>query len=818
MFEGGGGSVGGVGQGQLPEEFRAFGVLGGYAGSGVGVSPAVGIGTQTLPQGFVTGPDGAMGGSATTTTGLSGSLGMGASNKVGSYGINVVDEETPPVGGLWATTVKLRALKEEMEKVCFEIECVDLLVRRMRGVERRDGVAGVGGDGGETSPNGDRGAGGTGGGNSGSVGANPSTTPPPPTTATAMSLQILSGIKSLLRDEVRELGRLRAKHVSLYLKYAIVPGQCTVSISLPSPDESVLIIQIDKDNYSHHNHINGASGGGRSGGGRGTGGSGSGSASTSTSSAVGEIEKKGKIVWTVARTVGDFIGLHRKLLKKVGIVSEFDFPGWGERERSRDGGIMRVERVEGLERYLQRLVDNPEICQTDELRRFLSTSSFAVTSHYTASPTKSAGFATPNTSTISAGSVFEGTGGLLGTSSLDRPAGTGFPSTDQQTQPSPSTTSTIPTRSNIVQRTSQRLGGLAKFVASGTTHHIRSKSSVPHFKTPSPSTSIGLDHGGIGGSGVGGGGYRRTAPSSLLRTARHQAHKRNASDVLFALSSASSAGGHGQAGHGLHGTRSGLSTSRSMRELSSVASSRGGGAGSVGLGGERGPGGEGEAVVVESLRDRDRMLPVQVETDASASSASDDDFGVGVRDMDGEEGRRGDEWITSGNPKRTDHQHPRRTTNPLHLHLGAPRKISSTFNSGLVESGMMSVRVSAVVEPVAMLLEDVFLVGQMWERDGWLRRQGALMVLRESWGRSGRGRVGIHGLIVDSLSKLLSDDTLIRLLDLFRDHILRKPGSPESLQNLRSLQKEGEGEDETGRVSRGVMRQEAKARLLAVWP
>ena len=78
--------------------------------------------------------------------------------------------------------------------------------------------------------------------------------------------------------------------------------------------------------------------------------------------------------WAVKRRYNDFLLLHRKLKENFPIVHEFDLPGKSysifhskiEREE------LKHERMSALEKYLQRLIDNPLICQSEDLRSFLS--------------------------------------------------------------------------------------------------------------------------------------------------------------------------------------------------------------------------------------------------------------------------------------------------------------------------------------------------------------------------------------------------------------------------------------------------------------
>lgn len=78
--------------------------------------------------------------------------------------------------------------------------------------------------------------------------------------------------------------------------------------------------------------------------------------------------------WTVRRRYNDFLLLHRKLKEKYPIVHEFDLPGknFSMFHSKIEKEELKMERMTALEKYLQRLIDNPLICQSEELRNFLS--------------------------------------------------------------------------------------------------------------------------------------------------------------------------------------------------------------------------------------------------------------------------------------------------------------------------------------------------------------------------------------------------------------------------------------------------------------
>ena len=82
--------------------------------------------------------------------------------------------------------------------------------------------------------------------------------------------------------------------------------------------------------------------------------------------------------WSVRKRYNDFHSLHKKLKEKFPIVHEFDLPGktisiFHSKNEKED---LKKERMLALEKYLQRLLDNPLICQSEELKRFLSSSEY----------------------------------------------------------------------------------------------------------------------------------------------------------------------------------------------------------------------------------------------------------------------------------------------------------------------------------------------------------------------------------------------------------------------------------------------------------
>ncbi|KAJ3042366.1 Sorting nexin-14 [Rhizophlyctis rosea] len=227
-------------------------------------------------------------------------------------------------GELLTTTTKLQQLKEEIDKVMLEIECLNTL-------------------------------------NSFIVQSSSGAGAQQQTTTTVFQTQVMTHIidqtKELLRQEVGDLTRQKAKLHSQETKDAIIPGQCTVKIEAafddivkrkdPTSGEgkkvTFYLIRIEREDTGSV----GVSSSGNGGGGGASG-------------------------WTVRRRYSDFWALHRKLRERWGVVQEFELPGKGVGVWMKGKREVKFARIKSLERYLQRLMDNPQICQSEELRTFLS--------------------------------------------------------------------------------------------------------------------------------------------------------------------------------------------------------------------------------------------------------------------------------------------------------------------------------------------------------------------------------------------------------------------------------------------------------------
>ncbi|KAI0800642.1 PhoX domain-containing protein [Fomes fomentarius] len=74
--------------------------------------------------------------------------------------------------------------------------------------------------------------------------------------------------------------------------------------------------------------------------------------------------------WVVARRYNEFFNMHNKLKDKYLLVRSLDFPG-KRLVTSLSGSFVDSRRI-GLEKYLQNLITIPAVCESEELRAFLS--------------------------------------------------------------------------------------------------------------------------------------------------------------------------------------------------------------------------------------------------------------------------------------------------------------------------------------------------------------------------------------------------------------------------------------------------------------
>ncbi|KAI8990622.1 PXA domain-containing protein [Trametes punicea] len=74
--------------------------------------------------------------------------------------------------------------------------------------------------------------------------------------------------------------------------------------------------------------------------------------------------------WVVARRYNEFFNMHNKLREKYAMVKNLDFPG-KRLVTSLSGSFVDSRRI-ALEKYLQSLIAIPAVCESEELRAFLS--------------------------------------------------------------------------------------------------------------------------------------------------------------------------------------------------------------------------------------------------------------------------------------------------------------------------------------------------------------------------------------------------------------------------------------------------------------
>ncbi|OSD03327.1 hypothetical protein PYCCODRAFT_1434745 [Trametes coccinea BRFM310] len=74
--------------------------------------------------------------------------------------------------------------------------------------------------------------------------------------------------------------------------------------------------------------------------------------------------------WVVARRYNEFFSMHNKLREKYALVKNLDFPG-KRLVTSLSGSFVDSRRI-ALEKYLQSLIAIPAVCESEELRAFLS--------------------------------------------------------------------------------------------------------------------------------------------------------------------------------------------------------------------------------------------------------------------------------------------------------------------------------------------------------------------------------------------------------------------------------------------------------------
>ena len=246
-------------------------------------------------------------------------------------------------GELLLTTTKLQHIKEEIDRVMSQIDCIELVIWYiLRNSSESDQYQSL-----KSADN-------TGG-----------------TQHHYVVLKLLDQSKSALYMEIGDLTRLKAKYESHEQKKAIVPGQCIVKIqraqNAKAARESGQIGSnsggvVDYETVGVEELPSGRRG------------SKSNVRGYKVMYYVIQIERVDqKTGWTVLRRYNDFLSLHRKLRDIYPIVNEFEMPGKGLGlfTRAKHDEFKRA-RMKQLEKYLQMLIDNPNICKSDLVRDFLS--------------------------------------------------------------------------------------------------------------------------------------------------------------------------------------------------------------------------------------------------------------------------------------------------------------------------------------------------------------------------------------------------------------------------------------------------------------
>ncbi|KAI0046622.1 PhoX domain-containing protein [Auriscalpium vulgare] len=99
--------------------------------------------------------------------------------------------------------------------------------------------------------------------------------------------------------------------------------------------------------------------------------------------------------WVVARRYNEFLNMHNKLRERYALVRVLDFPG-KRLVTSLSGSFVDTRRA-ALEKYVQNLIQIPAVCESEELRAFLSRNSPFIVSE-------------PEPTASKAGGAFPGTG------------------------------------------------------------------------------------------------------------------------------------------------------------------------------------------------------------------------------------------------------------------------------------------------------------------------------------------------------------------------------------------------------------------------
>ncbi|KAI8813997.1 hypothetical protein BJ742DRAFT_849286 [Cladochytrium replicatum] len=230
---------------------------------------------------------------------------------------DLLADDEPDQPEFLATTTQLDETVEEMDKVKLQLECLNLLITQVQ-----------------------------------------ATTPLGNPTGTAQVF-LLESTKEILKQEIGDLSRQKAKlESSSEGREVIVPGMYAVSIVNADEGDPSLGSHNSAGTHSVGHGEEGAAGVRMGRGGQGV------------TYYLIRLERENGTGWTVIRRYSEFHNLHRKLREKHPQVNDFELPGkslgiW-PRGKADHG------RMQALEKYLQRLVDDGSLSQSEELRQFLS--------------------------------------------------------------------------------------------------------------------------------------------------------------------------------------------------------------------------------------------------------------------------------------------------------------------------------------------------------------------------------------------------------------------------------------------------------------
>ncbi|KAG0263011.1 Intermediate filament protein [Actinomortierella ambigua] len=222
--------------------------------------------------------------------------------------------------------------------------------------------------------------------------------------------------------------------------------------------------------------------------------------------------------WVIARRYSEFFALHQVLKEKFPMVKQFELPG--------KRGFLKLQKsfVEsrriGLERYLRQLIRHEDICQSQELRSFLSQENIALPQFSSTSSSSNASTSSlllaataslPSVtlpSSPSASSSTAAAAGVAPSTSVLGPSLFGNDSTRQQ-EPSSASTDSTPRASGHGRSMTQSQSGSSSFSFEQLFHsNPLSNASANHHSSKEHAARGGGGGGTGAGVGVGDGGVR----------------------------------------------------------------------------------------------------------------------------------------------------------------------------------------------------------------------------------------------------------------------------------------------------------------------